>query len=84
MRKFWSNFLLFGLNKYTIAASDSQYNFYLTEIISLYIFIISDESSPTLEYVNLLLNPEGYTGYAGDDAHKIWNSIYNENCFNDK
>jgi len=45
---------------------------------------LDDETSPTLEYVNLLLNPERYTGYAGDDAHKIWNSIYNENCFNEK
>nr|XP_033341972.1 ero1-like protein [Megalopta genalis] len=38
------------------------------------------ESSPG-EYVNLLLNPERYTGYKGPSAHRIWRSIYMENCF---
>ncbi|KAI1237463.1 hypothetical protein IHE44_0013537 [Lamprotornis superbus] len=37
--------------------------------------------SPEAEYVDLLLNPERYTGYKGPDAWKIWNSIYEENCF---
>ncbi|KFU84566.1 ERO1-like alpha, partial [Chaetura pelagica] len=27
------------------------------------------------------VNPERYTGYKGPDAWKIWNSIYEENCF---
>lgn len=38
------------------------------------------ESSPG-EYVDLLLNPERYTGYKGPSAHRIWRSIYLENCF---
>ncbi|KAG7199981.1 hypothetical protein KM043_014406 [Ampulex compressa] len=38
------------------------------------------ESSPG-EYVDLLLNPERYTGYKGQSAHRIWRSIYMENCF---
>ncbi|XP_015594995.1 ero1-like protein [Cephus cinctus] len=38
------------------------------------------ESSPG-EYVDLLLNPEKYTGYKGPSAHRIWRSIYMENCF---
>ncbi|CAK9825754.1 Ero1-like protein [Anthophora retusa] len=38
------------------------------------------ESSPG-EYVDLLLNPERYTGYKGRSAHRIWRSIYMENCF---
>lgn len=38
------------------------------------------ESSPG-EYVDLLLNPERYTGYKGASAHRIWRSIYMENCF---
>lgn len=38
------------------------------------------ESSPG-EYVDLLLNPERYTGYKGVSAHRIWRSIYMENCF---
>ncbi|XP_034944457.1 ero1-like protein [Chelonus insularis] len=33
------------------------------------------------EYVDLLLNPERYTGYKGPSAHRIWRSIYMENCF---
>ncbi|KAK2073825.1 hypothetical protein P8C59_008073 [Phyllachora maydis] len=33
------------------------------------------------EYVSLLRNPERYTGYAGDGAHQVWESIYRENCF---
>ncbi|XP_034253391.1 ero1-like protein isoform X1 [Thrips palmi] len=33
------------------------------------------------QYVDLLLNPERYTGYKGKSAHRIWNSIYKENCF---
>ncbi|KAJ1080548.1 hypothetical protein NDU88_000744 [Pleurodeles waltl] len=40
-----------------------------------------DETCPDAEYVDLLLNPERYTGYKGPDAWKIWNSIYEENCF---
>lgn len=38
------------------------------------------ESDPG-EYVDLLLNPERYTGYKGPSAHRIWRSIYLENCF---
>ncbi|XP_015511150.1 ero1-like protein [Neodiprion pinetum] len=38
------------------------------------------ETSPG-EYVDLLLNPERYTGYRGPSAHRIWRSIYMENCF---
>uniref|UniRef100_A0A4W4FN70 ERO1-like protein alpha n=1 Tax=Electrophorus electricus TaxID=8005 RepID=A0A4W4FN70_ELEEL len=41
-----------------------------------------DEDSPDSQYVDLLLNPERYTGYKGLEAWKIWNSIYEENCFN--
>ncbi|XP_042856014.1 ero1-like protein isoform X3 [Penaeus japonicus] len=42
---------------------------------------IDDDSSEDSEYVDLLLNPERYTGYAGPSAHRIWRSIYQENCF---
>lgn len=33
------------------------------------------------QYIDLLLNPERYTGYSGNSAHRIWRSIYEENCF---
>ncbi|XP_054758734.2 ERO1-like protein alpha [Lytechinus pictus] len=40
-----------------------------------------DEHSGDMEYVDLLRNPERYTGYKGSSPHRIWGSIYNENCF---
>lgn len=42
---------------------------------------LEDESSGATEYVDLLLNPEGYTGYAGPSAWRVWRTIYQENCF---
>ncbi|CAN4104380.1 unnamed protein product [Withania somnifera] len=33
-----------------------------------------------MTYVNLLLNPERYTGYTGPSARRIWDAIYSENC----
>ncbi|TKS70466.1 ERO1-like protein alpha [Collichthys lucidus] len=43
--------------------------------------VVDDEESPDSQYVDLLLNPERYTGYKGPEAWQIWNSIYEENCF---
>ena len=39
------------------------------------------EGSENAFWVDLLLNPEQYTGYQGDGARRIWSSIYKENCF---
>ncbi|GLC54259.1 hypothetical protein PLESTB_000840700 [Pleodorina starrii] len=39
------------------------------------------EGSDDYQYVNLLINPERYTGYAGEHAHRIWNAIYSQSCF---
>ncbi|GIL71642.1 hypothetical protein Vretifemale_2171 [Volvox reticuliferus] len=39
------------------------------------------EGTDDYQYVNLLINPERYTGYAGDHAHRIWNAIYSQSCF---
>lgn len=33
------------------------------------------------DYVSLLDNPEKFTGYSGQSAHMVWDSIYRENCF---
>lgn len=44
-------------------------------------FCILDDHQDGAEYVDLLLNPERYTGYRGDSAHRIWRTIYQENCF---
>jgi len=32
-------------------------------------------------HVDLTKNPERYTGYSGEAAHKVWRTIYQENCF---
>lgn len=42
---------------------------------------IEDDATPDGEYIDLGLNPERFTGYAGDSAHQVWRAIYEENCF---
>ncbi|KAL3289782.1 hypothetical protein HHI36_023177 [Cryptolaemus montrouzieri] len=44
-------------------------------------FCILDDFDEDSSYVDLLLNPERYTGYKGASAHRIWQTIYLENCF---
>jgi len=33
------------------------------------------------DYVDLVVNPERFTGYVGEAAHRVWRAIYQENCF---
>ncbi|KAI0743525.1 endoplasmic oxidoreductin [Daedaleopsis nitida] len=33
------------------------------------------------DYIDLTLNPERFTGYAGPSAQRVWKAIYEENCF---
>lgn len=41
-----------------------------------------DESAASKgDYVSLVHNPERFTGYGGDGAKQVWESIYRENCF---
>lgn len=40
-----------------------------------------ETESNDMTYVNLLLNPERYTGYKGESARRIWDAIYEQNCF---
>lgn len=47
-------------------------------------FCVEDEHDEDAEYVDLLSNPERYTGYKGVSANRIWNAIYIENCFRPK
>ena len=42
---------------------------------------MDSEVCPECIYVDLTLNPERYTGYRGESATRIWNAIYEENCF---
>lgn len=43
---------------------------------------LDDEATEEGVYVDLLKNPERFTGYAGPSANRVWKSIYEENCFN--
>ncbi|KAH7728565.1 Endoplasmic Reticulum Oxidoreductin 1 [Aphelenchoides avenae] len=42
---------------------------------------VENEDSNEMHYVNMAKNPERYTGYKGNSAQKVWQSIYQENCF---
>ncbi|CAH8511414.1 unnamed protein product [Dicrocoelium dendriticum] len=43
-----------------------------------------NEGNGKLIWVDLLENPERFTGYKGAASHRIWHMIHAENCFNDK
>lgn len=40
-----------------------------------------EANNPNAVYVNLVDNPESNTGYSGDEPRRIWDAIYQENCF---
>jgi len=40
-----------------------------------------DDNCPNCDYVDLTRNPERYTGYKDEPAHRVWRAIYLENCF---
>jgi hypothetical protein len=42
---------------------------------------VDNETSVDLEYIDLSINLERYTGYTGPSTQRIWSAIYNENCF---
>lgn len=42
---------------------------------------VDDDNNIDTVFVDLLLNPERYTGYKGPSAQRIWKTIYEENCF---
>ncbi|CAG8637303.1 20448_t:CDS:10, partial [Racocetra persica] len=44
--------------------------------------VVEDEADIESVFVNLLENPERFTGYAGASAGRVWKAIYEENCFN--
>ena len=44
-------------------------------------YIDSESSDSEGQYIDLVLNPERFTGYAGESAHRVWGAIYEENCF---
>ena len=42
---------------------------------------IANSITTTAQVVDLRLNPEGYTGYTGPSAEKVWSAIHLTNCF---
>lgn len=40
-----------------------------------------EETSSESVWVDLIKNPERFTGYAGKSANRVWKAIYEENCF---
>ncbi|CDS02108.1 hypothetical protein, partial [Sporisorium scitamineum] len=64
-------------NDVVMTGSDASCSCSSTEFCHL-----DDESSEEGVYVDLLKNPERFTGYAGPSANRVWKSIYEENCFN--
>ncbi|KIS70147.1 ER oxidoreductin [Mycosarcoma maydis] len=64
-------------NDVVMTGSDASCSCSSTEFCHL-----DDESSDQGVYVDLLKNPERFTGYAGPSANRVWKSIYEENCFN--
>ncbi|ORY01399.1 endoplasmic reticulum oxidoreductin 1 [Basidiobolus meristosporus CBS 931.73] len=43
--------------------------------------VLEDEASQDGIFVDLIKNPERFTGFAGPPARKIWQAVYEENCF---
>ncbi|KAG8803394.1 hypothetical protein FRC16_005591 [Serendipita sp. 398] len=44
-------------------------------------YCYQDDLSDGGEFVDLIENPERFTGYSGASARGIWKAIYEENCF---
>ncbi|KAF8517649.1 endoplasmic oxidoreductin [Gautieria morchelliformis] len=44
-------------------------------------FCFLDDEAAEGDYIDLTENPERFTGYSGPSAHRVWASIYEENCF---
>lgn len=53
----------------------------MKSVLTYYTLCVLDERSSDMQYVDLLLNPERFTGYKGESAQRIWRTIYEENCF---
>ena len=40
-----------------------------------------DEEEDSYSFIDLLKNPERYTGYSGPSARRIWDFVYSQTCF---
>lgn len=76
----WGNISL-GNIKFSLRSKDTRFMNYWGDDSVDFAEIHKDEASDNGVYVNLLENPERYTGYSGKSARQVWTSIYSENCF---
>lgn len=74
-----------SVTHYLVVTTETQIS--VSSMTTPVCLILFDESPPFLiydaegDYFDLRLVPERYTGYSGEDAHRVWRSIYEENCF---
>ncbi|GAA49613.1 ero1-like protein, partial [Clonorchis sinensis] len=61
------------LGNWTLHDAMNEYNF----------CDMDDPTSENMIWVDLLKNPEQFTGYKGVSSARIWHMIYAENCFNE-
>lgn len=71
-----------GINEDIVTTIDDPFNKWVEKfnVDSKHWLLKEDIDPKDGAYINLLKNPEGYTGYRG--AH-IWNAIFKENCFSE-
>ena len=69
-----------GIDENVITTIDDPFNKWVEKFnVDSKQWLLKEDIDPKDgSYVNLLKNPEGYTGYRG--AH-IWNAIFKENCY---
>jgi ERO1-like protein alpha len=53
----------------------------LTENVKDNSWTVQDDAH--VSYIDMAMNPLGYTGYSGEDSWRIWAAAYSQNCFSD-
>lgn len=74
----WRSYTLGKLN-HTSARAASPAG--CSEISDSDFCVLEDELDSEGVYVDLIENPERFTGYAGPSSSRVWKAIYEENCF---
>ncbi|CAD7695908.1 unnamed protein product [Ostreobium quekettii] len=44
-------------------------------------WMAEDEKETEYFYINLLANPERFTGYKGEHTQRVWKAVYSQSCF---
>lgn len=71
------------LSKCPTAIFDDQLSSVVTRLINNEYDISEcyEHDDQDSRYIDLIVNPESYTGYSGESANRVWRAIYDENCF---